>query len=122
MIAKILLALLALVVVAALVALVIGYAISGPTYGPMRLALIPIGAYRPPWFMAPVHCSPAEAVEIHKDVCSQQSVAIHYGTFPLADEEEMEPVTDLQKALQQQSIPAEKFRALAEGKGFVLEN
>ncbi|WP_345240141.1 MBL fold metallo-hydrolase [Nibrella saemangeumensis] len=92
----------------------------GKQYGPMRLALIPIGAYKPTWFMAPVHCSPAEAVEIHKDVCSQQSIGIHYGTFPLADEGETEPVTDLRKALQQQGIPPEKFQALEEGKGVVF--
>lgn len=92
----------------------------GKQYGPMRLALIPIGAYRPNWFMSPIHCSPAEAVQIHKDICSDQSIAIHFGTFPLADEGDREPVIDLQQALQQQGIPATRFQALEEGKGVVF--
>ena len=37
------------------------------------------------------HCDPQEAVEIHKDVRSKRSVAIHWGTFPLANESFQEP-------------------------------
>ncbi len=93
----------------------------GEQYGPMRLALIPIGAYKPNWFMSPVHCNPAEAVQIHQDVRSEQSVAIHFGTFPLADDGETEPVEDLQKALSTQNIPANRFRALTPGASLVVE-
>ncbi|MEZ0487194.1 MBL fold metallo-hydrolase [Fibrella aquatica] len=87
----------------------------GSQFGPIRLALIPIGAYKPNWFMAPVHVNPAEAVLIHQDVLSEQSVAIHFGTFPLADDGEGEPVTDLKKALSAQRIDLERFRALKNG-------
>ncbi|WP_077922554.1 MBL fold metallo-hydrolase [Spirosoma sp. 209] len=87
----------------------------GEQFGPLRLALIPIGAYKPNWFMSPVHCNPAEAVQIHQDVRSAQSVAIHFGTFPLADDGESEPVDDLQRALSQQNIPSDRFRALKAG-------
>lgn len=87
----------------------------GKQFGPLRLALIPIGAYKPNWFMSPVHVNPAEAVLIHQDVRSEQSVAIHFGTFPLADDGEGEPVTDLRKALQAHAIDAERFRALKNG-------
>ncbi|QJW88031.1 twin-arginine translocation pathway signal [Spirosoma taeanense] len=93
----------------------------GQQFGPLRLALIPIGAYKPPWFMSPIHCSPAEAVQIHKDVRSEQSVAIHFGTFPLADDGEMEPVNDLQQALAEKDIPADRFRALTQGGSLVIE-
>ncbi len=93
----------------------------GEQYGPMRLALIPIGAYKPNWFMSPVHCSPAEAVRIHQDVRSAQSVAIHFGTFPLADDGETEPVDDLRQALTGQNIPANRFRALKAGEGLMVE-
>ena len=89
----------------------------GDKLGPFRLALIPIGAYKPSWFMSPIHCSPAEAVQIHNDIRSQQSVAIHFGTFPLADDGEHEPVDDLNKALHQHSISPGLFRVLKEGEG-----
>ena len=42
--------------------------------GAPDLAMLPIGGYEPRWFMAPHHCSPAEAVQIHLDLGSRQSV------------------------------------------------
>lgn len=94
---------------------------TGAQFGPLRLALLPIGAYKPPWFMSPIHCSPAEAVRMHEDVRAEQSVAIHYGTFPLADDGEREPVDDLRKALGEAGIPAGRFRALQEGVGVEID-
>lgn len=90
----------------------------GEQFGPLRLTLIPIGAFKPEWFMSPIHCSPDQAVQIHKDVQSQQSVAIHFGTFPMADDGEREPVEVLQKALRQQEIDPATFKALKNGEGF----
>jgi L-ascorbate metabolism protein UlaG (beta-lactamase superfamily) len=58
----------------------------GARLGPFDLALIPIGAYEPRWFMQPVHCTPDEAVKIHQAVGSRQSWAMHFGTFQLTDE------------------------------------
>ena len=47
----------------------------GERCSPIQVALIPIGAYKPQWFMSPIHCSPKEAVQIHKDIKSEQSIA-----------------------------------------------
>ena len=55
-------------------------------FGPPNLALLPIGAYEPPWFMAPVHMSPEEAVKAHDLLGAKTSIAIHHGTFQLADD------------------------------------
>ncbi len=55
-------------------------------FGPPRLALLPIGAYEPRWFMSPVHMGPDEAVRAHEFLAAKTSVAIHHGTFQLADE------------------------------------
>jgi L-ascorbate metabolism protein UlaG (beta-lactamase superfamily) len=55
-------------------------------FGPPNLALLPIGAYEPRWFMSPVHMGPDEAVKAHKILGASQSIAIHHGTFQLADE------------------------------------
>ena len=53
----------------------------GEKIGPFDLSLIPIGAYSPRWFMSPIHCSPEDAVEVHKDIKSKRSVSknIHNG-------------------------------------------
>ncbi len=51
-----------------------------------RLALLPIGAYDPRWFMSPIHMSPDEAVRAHEILGAQTSIAIHHGTFQLTDE------------------------------------
>lgn len=55
-------------------------------FGPPDLALLPIGAYEPRWFMSPVHMNPEEAMEAHRILGADTSVAIHHGTFQLADD------------------------------------
>jgi L-ascorbate metabolism protein UlaG (beta-lactamase superfamily) len=55
-------------------------------FGPPHLALLPIGAYEPRWFMSPVHMAPDEAVRAHEILGARTSIAIHHGTFQLADE------------------------------------
>jgi L-ascorbate metabolism protein UlaG (beta-lactamase superfamily) len=87
-------------------------------FGRFRVALLPIGAFRPEWFMAPVHASPSEAVQAFADLGSPQSVAMHYGTFPLADDGETEPIEALHRALQQANIKPERFLTLQEGVGY----
>jgi L-ascorbate metabolism protein UlaG (beta-lactamase superfamily) len=55
-------------------------------FGAPDVALLPIGAYEPRWFMGPVHMSPDEAVRAHEILGAKASIAIHHGTFQLADE------------------------------------
>ncbi len=55
-------------------------------FGPPRLALLPIGAYEPRWFMAPMHMSPDDAVKAHQILGARTSIAIHHGTFQLGDD------------------------------------
>jgi L-ascorbate metabolism protein UlaG (beta-lactamase superfamily) len=55
-------------------------------FGPPRLALLPIGAYEPRWFMSPIHMAPDEAIRAHEILGARTSVAIHHGTFQLGDE------------------------------------
>jgi L-ascorbate metabolism protein UlaG (beta-lactamase superfamily) len=82
-------------------------------YGPIHLALLPIGAYLPRWFMAPIHTSPEDAVKIHMDLNAKKSIGMHYGTFPLADDGMKEPLKDLKKAKSKYSI--KDFVTLEEG-------
>jgi L-ascorbate metabolism protein UlaG (beta-lactamase superfamily) len=55
-------------------------------FGVPRLALLPIGAYEPRWFMSPVHMGPDEAIRAHEILGAKTSIAIHHGTFQLGDE------------------------------------
>jgi N-acyl-phosphatidylethanolamine-hydrolysing phospholipase D len=84
----------------------------GRRLGPMRLALIPIGGYMPRWFMKPMHLNPQEAVQVHQDVQSQQSIGMHWGTFKLTEEPMAEPPMFLQQVLQEKKIALDKFIVL----------
>jgi len=64
----------------------------------LRLALLPIGAYLPYWFMSPVHMSPGEALKVHRMLKPKLSIAIHHDTFALADEAQGQAIADLQQA------------------------
>ncbi|MCB1321155.1 MAG: MBL fold metallo-hydrolase, partial [Leptospiraceae bacterium] len=61
--------------------------------GAPRLALIPIGAYKPRWFMREVHVDPAEALQAFQDLQAAHMIGVHWGTFDLADEGIDEPAT-----------------------------
>jgi L-ascorbate metabolism protein UlaG (beta-lactamase superfamily) len=78
-------------------------------FGSIDLAFIPIGAYEPAWMMETVHLSPGEAMQVHKDLDSRLSVAIHFGTFQLTDEGIDEPVERLGKVVSQNSGASGKF-------------
>jgi L-ascorbate metabolism protein UlaG (beta-lactamase superfamily) len=55
-------------------------------FGAPHIALLPIGAYEPRWFMSPVHMGPEDAMRAHEVLGAKTSIAIHHGTFQLADD------------------------------------
>jgi L-ascorbate metabolism protein UlaG (beta-lactamase superfamily) len=75
------------------------------------LALIPIGAYAPRWFMRAQHTDPDEAVKILEDLEARRAVGIHWGVFQLTDEPRMEPPELLLQALARRGIAADLFPA-----------
>jgi N-acyl-phosphatidylethanolamine-hydrolysing phospholipase D len=81
----------------------------GDRFGPIQIALIPVGAYRPRWFMEEVHVDPPEAIKILKDTRSKRAIAGHWGTFKLSDEPLGEPVVYLRKALEDNGIDEGQF-------------
>lgn len=93
------------------------FARTGRELGPFRLAILPIGAYEPGWFMGPVHENPADAVAAMKDLAARHSVGIHFGTFRLTDEGISRPAEDLEAALARED-PRPDFRVLAFGEGW----
>ena len=85
-------------------------------FGPMRFSMIPIGAYKPRWFMKPVHVNPEEAVLAHRILESAQSMGIHYGTFQQAEDSEYDPVVDLRDAMIKYGIAPGEFLPITNGK------
>jgi L-ascorbate metabolism protein UlaG (beta-lactamase superfamily) len=81
------------------------------------LAILPIGAYRPEWFMGEVHMSPDQAVAAHLAVGARVSVASHFGTFDLADDGQDEPLEVLREALQRTNLRESEFWVLGFGEG-----
>lgn len=93
----------------------------GEQAGPIKLALLPIGSYRPEWFMAPVHVSPAGAVQALIDLKATQAVGIHFGTFQQGDDGLMEPADDLRKALDVYNVRQSRFLVPKEGRAMVFK-
>jgi L-ascorbate metabolism protein UlaG (beta-lactamase superfamily) len=115
-----------------------GYVLSGPAgrvffagdtgYGPhfreiarrfpgIRLAVLPIGAYRPEWFMGPVHETPAQALQAMRDLEASTAVGMHFGTFELTDEGQDEPPEEIARLLAAAPDPKPRFWVLDFGEG-----
>ena len=89
-------------------------------YGPFRLAILPIGAYEPRWFMRDQHMNPQDAVQAFHDCGAELALAHHYGTFQLTDEAIDDPQRALAAVCAQAAVAAERFRALAPGEVWEL--
>ena len=89
-------------------------------YGPLRLALLPIGAYEPRWFMRDQHMNPEEAVKALADCGAERALAHHHGTFQLTDEAIDAPVLALAAALDAAKLPRERFLAPRRGEAVVM--
>jgi L-ascorbate metabolism protein UlaG (beta-lactamase superfamily) len=87
-------------------------------HGPLRLAILPIGAYEPRWFMKDQHMNPSDAVKALADCGAAQALAHHHGTFQLTDEAIDAPVMALGEALDEAKVAREKFVALKPGQIF----
>jgi L-ascorbate metabolism protein UlaG (beta-lactamase superfamily) len=84
-------------------------------FGAPVVALLPIGAYEPRWFMRTQHMNPADAVRAFADCGAAQALGVHWGTFQLTDEPIEEPAALLAAALAQAGIAPGRFRALRPG-------
>jgi L-ascorbate metabolism protein UlaG (beta-lactamase superfamily) len=88
--------------------------------GPIDLALLPIGAYEPRWFMRSVHMNPAEAVQAHLDLQAAASIGMHFGTFQLTTEGIDDPVRALREACLVRDVSPSRFRTLGFGESIAV--
>ena len=87
----------------------------GAAYPGIDLALLPIGAYEPNWFMRSVHVNPEEAVRMFQDLGAKHAAAMHWGTFRLTLEPLDEPPQRLAQALAKAGIEPERFFVMQHG-------
>ena len=92
-----------------------GFAEFGRRFGPIDVALLPIGAYEPRWFMGYQHMNPEDAVQATADLRARYMLAIHWGTFDLTDEPLDLPPQALATAVSAAGAEPERFRVLAIG-------
>lgn len=83
--------------------------------GSVDLAILPVGAYAPRWFMAAQHVDPAQAVQIHRDLKAVKSLGMHWGTFELTDEPLDEPPEKLATELLKAGVPPGQFVVVKHG-------
>lgn len=83
--------------------------------GAIDLALLPIGAYEPRWFMKDIHMNPAEAVQAHLDLGATLSLGMHFGTFQLTAEAIDEPLHALDRARREREVHPDAFLTLGFG-------
>ena len=86
-------------------------------FGKIRLAMLPVAAYLPRWFMSPQHISPDEALKAHASLGAKTSVAMHFGTFPLADDAEHQATDRLKEIVSTADMNSSEFWILDFGEG-----
>jgi len=96
-------------------ALFSGFAEIGRRFPGIDAALLPIGAYDPPWFMKGVHLDPEEALRAFEDLGARTFLAMHWGTFKLTDEPLDDPPRLLEEARARRGIASERVRVPAVG-------
>jgi L-ascorbate metabolism protein UlaG (beta-lactamase superfamily) len=84
------------------------------------LALLPVGAYEPSWFMRPVHMNPAEAVNACVDLAAPRMATMHWGTFVLSAEPLLAPAEGAVAAWTAAGRPRGDLWDLAVGESRVL--
>jgi L-ascorbate metabolism protein UlaG (beta-lactamase superfamily) len=89
-------------------------------HGPIKLAILPIGAYEPRWFMRDQHMNPEDAVKALADCGAARALAHHHGTFQLTDEAIDAPAIALGEALDAANLSREKFAVLKPGQVFEI--
>src|SRR5512138_1070193 len=92
-----------------------GFKEIGERFPALDAALLPIGAYDTAWFMETMHANPEQALQAFVDLGARTFVAMHWGTFKLADEPLDEPPVRLEAERVRRGLPRERVRVLAIG-------
>lgn len=99
-----------------------GYREFGRKYPKIDVALLPIGAYEPRWFMHYAHVNIPEVLQAAADIGAAMLIPTQWGVLELGDEPAAWPAEELRQALQTTHREmASRVRILAVGERLVLE-
>lgn len=98
-----------------------GFAEFGRRFAPIDVALLPIGAYEPRWFMRYQHVNPEEAWRAFRDLGARIMIPMHWGCFDLTDEPVDLAPRVLAEILEREGGDRERVRTLAVGERWLLE-
>ncbi|WP_422658345.1 MBL fold metallo-hydrolase [Paenibacillus sp. EC2-1] len=87
----------------------------------IHIALMPIGAYEPEWFMTSQHVNPEEALQAFLDVKAEIMIPMHYGTFRLADDTAQEALERMEIERERLGIGEDQIRVLSYGETFKVQ-
>lgn len=100
-----------------------GFREIGRRYKDLRVAMLPIGGYRPRWFMEHYHLNPEQAGQAFEALGARCLVPMHWGTFQLTDEPLVEPADRLRAWWREASPPpGRSLSILAVGQTLMLED
>jgi L-ascorbate metabolism protein UlaG (beta-lactamase superfamily) len=88
--------------------------------GPVRFAMLPIGAYHFDGRKTGNHIGPAQAVTAFRQLDAAYALGVHWGTFEMTDEGINEPVTGLAAALRREGIVPSRFRVTQAGEAWAI--
>ena len=92
-----------------------GFGEIGRRFPGLSAAMLPIGAYDPPWFMESQHMNPEQAVQAFLDLRARDFLAMHWGTFKLTDEPLDEPPRRLNADWKRRGLAASRLHILPVG-------
>jgi N-acyl-phosphatidylethanolamine-hydrolysing phospholipase D len=97
-----------------------GFEEIGRRFGPIDVAMLPIGAYEPRWFMRHQHMDPSEALQAFRDLGARHLLPMHWGTFDLTDEPLDEPPRELARVLERSGDDPSRVHVMAVGERWKL--
>ncbi|MFC1554650.1 MBL fold metallo-hydrolase [candidate division KSB1 bacterium] len=98
-----------------------GFSEIGEKSGPFDIAALPIGSYKPEWFMSPVHLSPDEALKVFQELNADIMIPIHWGTFELSDEPLDDPPKVLMESAEKMGVDKSRIYLFKHGETRIFD-
>ncbi len=93
-----------------------GFASIGAVFPEIDVAVLPLGAYEPRWFMRQQHMAPEESADAWKSLGARRLLGMHWGTYDLTDEPLDHGAWDLLlPALDERGLDPTRAHVLAHG-------
>ncbi len=97
-----------------------GFKEFGRLFAPIDVAILPIGAYAPRWFLRYQHMNPEEAWKAFLDLEARFMLPSHWGVFRLTHEPIDQPILDLRKAIHKCGGDPRRAPQLALGETWIV--